>query len=141
MAAYREHCHRTRGPDTGRARICRPPEEGVLHDVQILSLAFRHEIASLLYTRRHAIIRSLRADSTFPGVIRRLAPRPGPTAAPRRDRRGASLGQQLPLHLSQRCHDVEEEPARRECPLGSGQVAAGFEVIGQAPAIRPWVHV
>ena len=55
--------------------------------------------------------KSLRADSTFPGVIRRLRPPLRP-----RHRGQAStgpLGQQLPLHLRQRRHDVEEEAAGR----------------------------
>jgi len=55
--------------------------------------------------------KSLRADSTFPGVIRRLRPPLRPRH--RGQASTGSLGQQLPLHLRQRRHDVEEEAAGR----------------------------
>ena len=47
-----------------------------------------------------------------------------PTPPPRRSQPGAgAFGQQLPLHLGQRCHDVEEEAAGRD---------GGVDAVGQA---------
>ena len=65
--------------------------------------------------------KSLRADSTFPGVIRRLWPPLRPRH--RGQASTGSLGHQLPLHLRQRRHDVEEEAAGR---------GRGVDTVGRA---------
>ena len=70
--------------------------------------------------------KSLRADSTFPGVIRRLRPPLRPRH--RGQASTGSLGQQLPLHLRQRRHDVEEEAAGR---------GRSVDTVGRAAELDP----